>query len=561
LILYLGQTLSSFVQLHIVLVKEDSRSYYISYIIYFSLSQSYRILSYVRFQDGTILLQEKNTDATIEILTTFPHPGYNRQSRMYNIMLVQLATSVESPLSSSMTGENMFVQLVLDDIATTSHPSRWPVPILQEGQSLLGFNYCQSTRYSNDVKDNIVVNNQWGNWKLGYVGKEKCMEQTDGASTYEGVFADDSFCIERRDDNRLSSSSSSSSSYVAAMCQPGELGGPILWISKTTNARLLLGMNTWGNGCLSANLPDVAGLVSVGSDFIRSVICEESINPPSYMGCAQSTEIPLPTTSMSSGVVGGVLSGKNSFATKVTTTASRVGELDFVTVYILFLFDSTTAENISWTISETTSNVLVASAIDGTYTSDTDFVTDFTELVSLIPGKSYSLQITDGSVLSSSDIAVGNTDFTIVISEPPQEVRSGQVGQGTTQSYTFTVPDGREGEQVEEEEEEEEEIATTSVTVTPTETTSSTSSPPSMTPVTTATIITDSPTLSCEKRGELCESNNDCCSQRCSISKQCAASTSGGRDKVSGGSSYGGSASGGGSSKRDAVNYNFVDSF
>ena len=191
-------------------------------------------------------------------------------------------------------------------------------------------------------------------------------------------------------------------------------------------------------------------------------------------------------------------------------------------------------------------------------------MTDFTELVSLIPGKSYNLNITDGSVLSSSDNAVGNTDFTIVISEPPQEVKSGQVGQGTTQSYTFTVPDGREGELVEEEEEEEEKIATTtSVTVTSTETTSLTSSPPSMTPVvvTTAIIITDTPSVSCEKRGELCESNYDCCSQRCSISKQCAASTSGGRDKVSGGSTYGGSASGNGSSKRDAVNYNFVDSF
>ena len=524
-------------------------------------------MSYVRFQDGTVLLQEENTDATIEILTTFPHPGYNRQSRIHNIMLVQLAASVESPLSSSMTGENMFVQLVLNDIATTSYPSRWPVPILQEGQSLLGFNYRQSTRYSNGVKDNTVVNNQWGDWKLGYVGKEKCMEQTDSASTYEGIFADDSFCIERRNDNQLSSSSSSSSlssspSYAAALCQPGELGGPILWISKTTNARLLLGVNTWGNGCLSADLPDVAGLVSVGSDFIRSVICEESINPPSYMGCAQSTEIPLPTTTIYSGVVGGVLSGTNSFATRVTATTSRVGELDSVTVYFLFLFDSTTAEHISWTISETTSNVLVASAIDGTYKSDTDFVTDFTELVSLIPGKSYNLDITDGSVLSSSDNAVGNTDFTIVISEPPQEVKSGQVGQGTTQSYTFTVPDGREGQQVEEEEEEEEIATTTSVTVTSTETTSLTSSPPSMTPVvTTAIIITDTPSVSCEKRGEVCESNYDCCSQRCSISKQCAASTSGGRNKVSGGSTYGGSASGNGSSKRDAVNYNFVDSF
>ena len=162
-------------------------------------------MSYVRFQDGTVLLQEENTDATIEILTTFPHPGYNRQSRIHNIMLVQLAASVESPLSSSMTGENMFVQLVLNDIATTSYPSRWPVPILQEGQSLLGFNYRQSTRYSNGMKDNTVVNNQWGDWKLEYVGKEKCMEQTDSASTYEGVFADDSFCIERRNDDQLSS--------------------------------------------------------------------------------------------------------------------------------------------------------------------------------------------------------------------------------------------------------------------------------------------------------------------------------------------------------------------
>lgn len=556
MVLYLDQILSSFVQqLRIALVTEDSRSHIIFRTSHVFFSHFCRILSYVRFQDGTVLLQEENTDATIKILTTFPHPEYNTQSRIHNIMLVQLATSVESPPSSSTTGENIFVQLVLNDIATTSHPSRWPVPILQEGQSLVGFNYRQSTRYSNDVEDNIVVDNQWGSWELGYVGKEKCMEQTDGSSTYEGVSADDIFCIERRDDNPLSSSSSSSSSYAAALCQPGEKGGPILWISKTTNARLLLGVNTWGNGCLSADLPDVASLVSVGSDFIRSVICEESVNPPSYMGCAQSTEILLPTI-MSSGVVGGALSGTNSFATKVTATAtaSRVGDLDPVTVYILFLFDSTTAENISWTISETTSNALVASVIDGTYTSDTDFV----ELVSLIPGKSYNLEITDGSVLSSSDNAVGNTDFTIVMSEPPQEVRSGQVDQGTTQSYTFTVPDSREGEQVVE----EEEIATTNVIVTPTETTSSTSSPPSTSPTTSATTttITDSPTLSCMKRGEFCESNNDCCSQRCSTSKQCATPASEGRDKVSGGSGYGGSASG--SSKRDAVNYNFiVDSF
>lgn len=50
-------------------------------------------------------------------------------------------------------------------------------------------------------------------------------------------------------------------------------------------------------------------------------------------------------------------------------------------VYVLVLFHSSTQGFISWTITESSTNAIVASAIDGTY----DSVTDVTELVTLVP--------------------------------------------------------------------------------------------------------------------------------------------------------------------------------
>lgn len=494
--------------------------------------QDKAILTYVHFQDDTI-----KGDETVEIRTAFRHPEYNEVTREHNTMLVQINSPVEPLVSSpslpsaSTIIEDLLVQVILTDV-DSSRPSKWPVPILKEGQTLIGFNHRQSTRYSNDEKDNREFDNEWGNWKLGYIGIDSCRQQsTEKSPDLKEFFANDSFCLDRRDVQLLSSNSSSSD-----LCQPGEVGGPILWMSDTTNARLQLGVNTWGIGCRSSGLPDVAGFANLGGNFIRNITCAESQIPPSYMRCQPTATIMIveekesPSSSKGfskefSALFGAAASKKTTKNLNLQQVADEIEEAsapDPVTVYMLFLFDSTTSEYISWTVHESISGALIASAQDGSYES----ATDTTELLSLLPGVSYNLSIVDGSSSAIVDRVGGTTKFAIVVSEPPQKVAKGQIASGTARTFAFQVPiSGSNGtSELDEQPEVQEEIIT----------------------ALELEVSTQAPATACAEKGDFCKSNGDCCSDRCSPSKQCAAAEeAANRKKVSSGSGgHGGSAAG-----------------
>ena len=111
--------------------------------------------------------------------------------------------------------------------------------------------------------------------------------------------------------------------------------------------------------------------------------------------------------------------------------------VDPVAVYMLFLFDLTTSEHISWTIREISTRDLVASAEDGKYASHTDV----TEIIELVPDTTYELEVVDDSLASIRDRVRGTyTNFAIVTTEPAQEIATGTIASGATESFVFTVP-------------------------------------------------------------------------------------------------------------------------
>ena len=111
---------------------------------------------------------------------------------------------------------------------------------------------------------------------------------------------------------------------------------------------------------------------------------------------------------------------------------------DPVVVYFVFFFDITISEYISWTLKEESTGEVVRSVEVGTYTSMNDFV----ELIELVPGETYLMEVVDNSRASIGDRFRGTlTDLTVVISEPPEIITAGQIAPGETKSYVLAIPD------------------------------------------------------------------------------------------------------------------------
>lgn len=269
---------------------------------------------------------------------------------------------------------------------------------------------------------------------------------------------------------------------------------------------------------------------------------------------------------------------------------------DPVTVYMLFLFDLTSSEHFSWTIRVASTLALVESAPKGKYASRTDF----TELVQLVPGTTYELELVDDSLASSRD-RVGSTftDFSIVVSEPAQEIATGTVASGETKFMLFTIPGAERdfdqepvdlfqletgnitlsddlvddfvdvGEDLLFPSEAPSAASSSSPSVVPSDSPSQspvTATPtlePTSSPVSPSSVPSDLPSistnssespstspiqapvpspLSCAAKGDSCESSTDCCgSGRCSPQKICFSIGSVGRDRITA-STHGGAA-------------------
>ena len=112
---------------------------------------------------------------------------------------------------------------------------------------------------------------------------------------------------------------------------------------------------------------------------------------------------------------------------------------DPIGVYFVFFFDATTSEYLSWTLKEESTGELVISVNAGAYPSMTDAV----ELIDLVPGKTYLMEVVDDSLASIRDrFRATETDLTVVISEPPEIITTSKIASGETKSFVLTVPDG-----------------------------------------------------------------------------------------------------------------------
>ena len=82
----------------------------------------------------------------------------------------------------------------------------------------------------------------------------------------------------------------------------GDSGGPLIVKGNTPNQDSQVGIVSWGTGCAIRNFPGVYARVSYNQLWIRSTVCEMSLNPPSYFDCdglpTPSPTPPAPTTNV-----------------------------------------------------------------------------------------------------------------------------------------------------------------------------------------------------------------------------------------------------------------------
>jgi len=427
-----------------------------------------------------------------------------------NTMLVQLQNQAK------ILSSDAIVQVMLND-AEIGRPSRWPVSVLKDGEMLSAFIFLPSERTINDANSEINESeDEWSRWKLGYVGKETCQTKIEVSGEYQTNFnPEDSFCLDRKDNE------------VPVSCHEGEIGGPILWESDITGARLLLGVNTWGIGCQPLALPNVASMVNIGGEFIKEIVCAASSYQPSYMGCLGNSFGIEESQSLDNMELVFSPEFDSSFGGPAFINRPRNAVLerpeDAVIVFLLLLFDVTKARNVMWTIRDASDNLAVAKAPREKYISQNDS----TELLKLIPGRTYMITIVDASRTRIRDYPRFRernvTEFVITTSEPEVEIATGYIGAGEKQDFMFTVP------------------TPTGVTVdvlqdfqddniTSIDSEDDLTDFPSSSPTSDQSEAPSAP--SCAPKGASCNSRLDCCSDRCSPQKICLSSINRKRERI-----------------------------
>lgn len=71
-------------------------------------------------------------------------------------------------------------------------------------------------------------------------------------------------------------------------------GGPLIIPGSKASQDTLVGVTSWGVGCATSVFPGVFARVSKAFDWISETVCEESMNPPSYL-CVTSEPTAKPT--------------------------------------------------------------------------------------------------------------------------------------------------------------------------------------------------------------------------------------------------------------------------
>lgn len=74
-------------------------------------------------------------------------------------------------------------------------------------------------------------------------------------------------------------------------CQ-GDSGGPLIVSGGSADQDVQVGVISWGFGCALPAFPGVYARVSAEMEWLRSMICEVSSDPPEYLSCSKNATLP-----------------------------------------------------------------------------------------------------------------------------------------------------------------------------------------------------------------------------------------------------------------------------
>ncbi|KAG7350602.1 secreted trypsin-like serine protease [Nitzschia inconspicua] len=202
-----------------------------------------------------------DTYETFELIKEIRHPVYDNEAYKFDFMILQL----DRPASDRFTP----IRLNKDEAL--------PVLGIADGVKAIGFG-ATATYEDGSNSGAADVLQEVG---LHVIDNEECMlakgtEYTDEAfaNGYAGLITPDMLCAQ--DDNQDT-------------CF-GDSGGPLM--IQEWNEYIQVGVTSWGFGCGDNDYPGVYSRVSHQYEWIRTNVCELSVNPPAYFECDAPTLAP-----------------------------------------------------------------------------------------------------------------------------------------------------------------------------------------------------------------------------------------------------------------------------
>mmetsp|Transcript_4000 Transcript_4000/g.7995 ORF Transcript_4000/g.7995 Transcript_4000/m.7995 type:complete len:550 (-) Transcript_4000:84-1733(-) len=184
----------------------------------------------------------------IEGQEPFVHPNYDPFTFEYGLMLLQL----------DGTSGNAIPRL-------NSDPN---VPAADTPLTVIGRGNTESGGLGN-------LQNTLHEAFVPFITTETCeMARSDGGWTYEDLIGDSLFCAGSDD---------------FGSCED-DWGSPMVVKDASPFNDVVVGVTSWTFGC--GPTPSVYSRVSEGYDWLRFTICENSVDPPTYLNCASASTPP-----------------------------------------------------------------------------------------------------------------------------------------------------------------------------------------------------------------------------------------------------------------------------
>jgi hypothetical protein len=304
----------------------------------------------------------ENEDNMISIEKTYVHPDFNSEERTMDQMLVKLARPSTEPYLKHVNFDPSIPKAGEDEIT-----------VIGLGQ----------TSFKNGGSPDVLQQ-----VSLSYIENEECEKAKTQVTDLKGDIYPDMICVKGKD---------------SGACF-GDSGGPHLLLGDSRDDDVQIGIVSWGIGCAHDQFPGVGSRTSA-SDFVRSVTCAISSDPPESFHCdGAPTASPAPT---------------------------RYG----VPVVISIYFDPFAFE-VSWELTDEQGNIVFAQAFPETYERGTDYMQ---ETVLLPPGENYIFTIKD----SAEDGILGDGtfyDLILVDQDVGLVLVIGDGDYGASREHKFTVP-------------------------------------------------------------------------------------------------------------------------